>query len=183
MRRTGKTIWLSLLLGGWLAIAQASVVGCGGEEKKGAAATPAATPRTAATPAATPADAPASALQPVLGEYRTAKLSGDVPRSARGRWTIKILADGGVEGRPTLAIYEEDHEESFTSAEPVLNGDTLTLLNQECSERSTAIGVDGAYTVKADGDTLTLALAPGSPACEDGIVEAILTTKPLRRVK
>jgi hypothetical protein len=137
----------------------------------------------AETPAAAETATAPSGVGPLEGSYKVTLGEGDVKRSLQASWTIRFLRDGGVNDGPTMVIQDDSDSVAYSAALPSVEGDTLTLANQECEVAGAGgdVTVAAVYTFELSDDTLRLKTKPGSPTCKDGSVESILTSKPLER--
>ena len=163
-----------------LVLGTVALSGCGDDEDDAAA-------KSTPTPTAAATEAASGGVGELEGTYTVTLGKEDGRREVQASWIIKFLADGGVGGAPAMSIQDADSREdiAFATAEPSVEGDTLSLKNQECADfDESAEGpavITGMYTYTLTGDELDLETAEGSETCKDHIVETILTKKPLKR--
>ena len=106
-----------------------------------------------------------------------------VPEALQGTWTAEVRNTTASSGRWTLKVSPNDLQlqnpgssESFSIDPTAVTATTLTVAaSTDCPDQSTV--TPGTYTLKVEGNTLTISL--GSDSCGDRA--AVLTAGPWTR--
>jgi hypothetical protein len=114
----------------------------------------------------------------LVGTYTTTLQPADIPADAApeleaGDWELVIATSGAPDDGPALAI---NHPTKGNLEAPGLtvDGDTLTLEQEECAQKVGYVFYDNEYSWKLDGSTLTLTTVKND--CPDRVAETILTS-------
>ncbi len=114
------------------------------------------------------------------GTYTTTLQQSDVaqntaPELAAGKWTLSIGELEGPDAGSFLALKDPENQ---VLEEPgvKVDGDRLTLTQEECAQTTGYVFYDNEYSWKLDGSTLTLATEKNQ--CPDRVAETILTSRP-----
>ena len=160
-----------------LVLVAIALVACGDDSRE---------PTAAPKPAATAVPAKAAFPSELVGTW-TMKLPvsaiPDTPNEligASSRWELKVLADGGVDGAPSLTLINgnDDIGPIFSPPTVTVSGDRLKLTDptEDCRGVPTSL----AFTYAVEGDKLTLQ-PPDRADCPYPLIETILTTNSWRR--
>jgi hypothetical protein len=145
-----------VILGGLGVLLATALVGCGGS------------------------DSEAGVPPELVGTYTTTLAKSDIPANAApeleaGPWELAI---GELEGADAGSFLAIDHPSEGTLEEPGLtvDGDVLTLEDEECAQTTGSVFYDNEYRWTLSGSTLTLTTVKND--CPDKVAEAILTSQP-----
>ena len=120
----------------------------------------------------------------LVGAYAVTLEKSDLPSDpppeltdGSSTWILKIANTGGTEGR-TFGISNKSlgllEEPSFG-----VDGDTITLIDEECATETGYELYDNQYRYELQGDSLTFTTVENS--CPDQVAETILTSRPWTR--
>jgi hypothetical protein len=135
---------------------------------------------TAPRAAAEKAAAATPALPTELVGTWTMKLKvSDIPdapnefNEASSGWELKVLADGGIDGAPSVTL-ANDAIGAVASSTPTVAGDQIKLddADGECPPST--------YTYAVDGGALTLQPMDMRSECANDVIEYVLTANPWR---
>jgi hypothetical protein len=116
----------------------------------------------------------------LIGTYTMDLAESDIPEGAPpelipGRWELVIETTGAADGGPVLALNHAD-EGNLEAPGLKVDGDKLTLVEEECAAGGTITFYDNEYSWRLDGSTLTLVTVKND--CPDRVAETLLTTQP-----
>jgi hypothetical protein len=135
-----------------------SLSGCGGGSGSGSGAPPA----------------------ELVGTYTTTLDASDLPANApaeleAGTWKLVIATSGAPDDGPSLAI-DNPTKGNLEAPGLKVDGDHLTLVDEECGEASGYSFHDTEYSWELSGSTLTLTGVKNE--CDNPTAETILTSRP-----
>jgi hypothetical protein len=116
----------------------------------------------------------------LVGTYTTTLEADDIPANAppeleAGPWKLVIATSGAPDDGPSLGI-DNPTKGNLEAPGLSVDGDTLTLEQEECAAGGTTAFYDNQYGWELTGSNLKLTTLENK--CPDHVAETILTSRP-----